>query len=347
MSFFLVALVLGAAVVHTALAASATVTPTNLQGWQIVPNGTVPIKFDTGPGTPPAGSGSLQFGPIDGSNPINKFIMIAPVTGLPVSGFASLSYSFYVDSASPVGVEHMYVNVYVDSAANGLGITATWYDCRYDFVPSGPKGFWNNASFNSVFTGWNQIANALGSCPTSLGALAPGSVIMFFAFNGGQSNASDAGLAGAFDNVTVTTSGSTTWDFEPQTTSKGKDAPTGLLPLGDDRINNYDHGAPVAAYPHDSGRDERGLIVYGINNDDGRGFLAMVVTPEEIAAAPAKPAQNTRLAEGEVAGLKMSFWRLESGLFQLNVIRPSGKTYVLIFKDLIPGGGGYTSFEFE
>jgi FIMAH domain len=188
-----------------------TVTPSNLNGWAIAPDGTVPVNFTTSTAT--IGSGSLQFGPIDGGVGANKFIMAAPASGMLLSDFSSFSYDFLV---SALNASHFYINVYVDSSANGLGTTASWYDCRYDYVPSGALGVWNTAGFNSGYTGWVNIANPLGSCPSSLSANAAGSVIMFLVVNGGQSNSSDAGLAGGFDNIIITTSsGATIYDFEP------------------------------------------------------------------------------------------------------------------------------------
>jgi hypothetical protein len=171
---------------------------------------------------------------------------------------------------------------------------------------------------------------------------------MFMAFNGGQSNASDAGLSGAFDNVRLVTTDTTDiWDFEPITTI---DPVTGkrvvVTAFMDGRVNNFDPGAPVAAYPNDAGQEARGFIVYEIF-EGGSGVYALVVTPEAIAAVPELPEQNTLIAETQTERLRITFWRLTSGEFQLNVIRPSGKTYVLIFPHLISGGGGYTSFEYD
>lgn len=347
----IISILIFAFIVQVALAATLTVTPLNTQGWQIIPDGTVPVSFDLGPGTPPSGVGSVQFGPIDGSVGANKFIMVAPVIGMPTSEFASLAYHLYVDAASGLSVQHMYVNVYVDTAANGIGVypPGRWYDCRFDYVPSGATGTWVSAGFNSAFTGWAGFTNYAG-CANSIGAQAAGSVIMRVVFNGGQSNASDAGLQGAFDNITIATSGgSDTYDFEPPVTIDpvtGKRIVITYLPFTDGRINNYDHGAPVAAYPHDAGKEHRGFIVYEVF-ESSQGVFAMVVSPEELAAVPEKPQQNTLIAEAETDRMSMTFWRLASGEFQLNVIRPGGKTYVLRFTDLIPGGGGYTSFEYD
>jgi hypothetical protein len=194
-----------------AAAGTVTVRPADLNGWVIDPDGTVAFGFLAGPAT--VGTGSLQFGPIDGTNPANKFIMFAPVDGL-VSDLVSLSYDFYVGAGS---YQHFYTNVYVDSSANGVGTFATFYDCRYDLVPaSGPAGSWSTNGFTAT-SAWTNVANPLGSCPATLAGLPAGSEIIGVVVNGGQSNASDAGLEGGFDNVVVTSvaDGTTIYDFEP------------------------------------------------------------------------------------------------------------------------------------
>lgn len=209
----------------TALAADTTVvvTPAAPSGWVVDPDGTVPYAFAGGAAS--LGDGSLQFGPIDGTVGANKFILIAPYSG-PSSELTGFSYDFYVDRASPGGAaagQHFYVNVYVDDSGNGLGTfgpgpgSSGFYDCRYDLVPpSGVAGGWATQSFGQA-TPWTNVADRrAGGCPTSLGGLAPGSEVLFVVVNGGQSTSSDAGVAGAYDNVVITTpSGTTTYDFEP------------------------------------------------------------------------------------------------------------------------------------
>lgn len=208
-----------AALVLTAsvgLAANLTVRPASPQGWTIIPDGTVAYGFDTGAAS--IGTGSLAFGPIDGSNPANKFIMMAPVGGMLASDLTSFSLDFYVDPASLVGSDNFYFNVYVDSAANGVGTTASFYDCRYDLVSpaAAPTGVWLSLSFTSSTTAWTNIASPLANCPTSLGALPAGSTILFLAVNGGQSTAADAGLLGRFDRAQIVSTAATdTYDFEP------------------------------------------------------------------------------------------------------------------------------------
>ena len=204
-------------------AASTTVVvkPSNLNGWQIIPDGTVPYGFVSGPAS--VGSGSLQFGPIDGTNAANKFVMLSPYAGR-VSDLTAFSYDFSIDPASSGGVadaQNFYVNVYVDDASNGIGTFAGgtgFYDCRYDSVPpTGTVSGWTTASFNQAST-WTNVANRTGSCLPTLAGVTAGSMVRFIAVNGGQSTSSDAGLKGGFDNVVITTSAATTtYDFEPET----------------------------------------------------------------------------------------------------------------------------------
>ncbi|MFZ5853741.1 MAG: right-handed parallel beta-helix repeat-containing protein [Chloroflexota bacterium] len=204
-------------------AASTTVVvkPSSLGGWQIIPDGTVPYGFVAGPAS--IGSGSLQFGPIDGSVAANKFVMFPPYAGL-VSDLTSVSYDFYIDPASSGGAgdaTHFYVNVYVDDASNGIGFfgpgpsSTGFYDCRYDSVPSaGVVGAWTTHSFNQT-SSWTTVINRTGTCPSTLGTVTAGSTVRFIAVNGGQSLASDAGLKGGFDKVVITTlTDATTYDFE-------------------------------------------------------------------------------------------------------------------------------------
>jgi len=207
--FLLVALV----ALAIPVTAQTVVTPSNLGGWVILPDGTVPVTWSLA--TAAIGSGSLQFGPIDGAVAANKFIMFAPYNGL-ASDLTNISYAYYIDAASLVGGQNFYVNVYVDSSANGIGTTASFYDCRYDYVPaSNTFGAWNTGSI-AAGGAWTGVGNPLGSCPATLAGMPAGSVVQRVVFNGGQSTASDAGLLGGFDNVAFTTpAGVTTYDFEP------------------------------------------------------------------------------------------------------------------------------------
>lgn len=314
-------------------AATLTVTPVNTQGWAIIPDGTVPITWSTSIAS--TGTGSLQFGPISGANPANKFILFTPYAG-PTAGFG-ISYDFYVGSLS---ANHFYMNIYIDDGNAG---TANWYDCRYDYVPTGAVGSWNTFNMTGATVPTNVTAQGGATCAATLGGLAANNNIMFIAINGGDSSAADAGLFGAFDNIVITTSGGTdVYDFEPTNVATSEPIPL------DDRINNLDYAAPIAAYGQEYGTGddiERGLHVYDIWQDSD-GTFVWQVTPEQIARVVSEPSVNTLIAETISNNLVIYFWRLSSGEYQLNVIQPDGKMYVLIFTDLSTGGGGYTSFEY-
>ena len=197
------------------------VSPSNLQGWQIIPDGSVPYAFVAGPAS--IGSGSLQFGPIDGTVAANKFIMYSPYAGA-VSALTSFSYDFYIDPASAGGAGgagQFYANVYVDDSANGIGFFGAgltsngFYDCRYDSVPTtGAVGGWTTNGFNQTST-WTNVGDRTGSCPATLTSLPAASRVIFISLNGGDSSSSDAGLKGGYDRVVIaTTTDSTTYDFE-------------------------------------------------------------------------------------------------------------------------------------
>lgn len=347
----IIALISSLVASRPAHAANYVVEDSNLEGWQFIIDGTVPYQFtDQYAAT---GLGSLQFGPIDGGNPINKFAIRAPYLNALASDFTLFSYDIFVHPMSARGSQYFYINVFVDSAANGVGTLAGTFDCRYDFAtPAGlPVGVWDTRQFDASFTGWVSMGQPMGAgtCQTSINALPAGSRIMYININGGGSTAADAGFMGGIDNVVIASGGVIdVYDFELAAVVIG---PGGTIitisrprPL-DNRINNLDGGSPIAAYnlAFETGQ---GLIIYEIDANS-RGFEVLVVTPEEIAAINSLPASNTLIVETQTARLQISFWRLSSGEFQINVLQPDGKLYVLIFNALMSGGGGYDSYEYQ
>jgi hypothetical protein len=202
-SLFVIVFLVASGIVY---AAPVTVTSGNTQGWRIIPDGTVPIIWSDSLAS--TGTGSIQFGPISGADPANKFIMEAPYIGL-ASSFG-ISYDYFVGT---LNASHFYLNIYID---DGDPATNNWFDCRYDFVPSGPSGNWNTFSITGATIPTNVTARNGATCDPTLGTLGANYNIFNVAINGGQSNATDAGLEGAFDNVIITTAtGTDTYDFEP------------------------------------------------------------------------------------------------------------------------------------
>lgn len=204
-------LLLGAALFTQAAFAQSVVTPSNNQGWLIIPDlpNEVPVEFTDGPAT--TGTGALQFGPI-GAAPAAKFIMYPPVTDVLSQDFTSFSIDFYPIAGN---TNDFYLNLYVDDIDNGIGVfTNGFYDCRYDLVPGGTIDTWSTLDARSTNMTWTNIAGGQG-CPVNLNGLADDSLIRFIAVNGGQSIATDVGLTGRFDSAVLESGGvTTTWDFE-------------------------------------------------------------------------------------------------------------------------------------
>jgi hypothetical protein len=148
------------------------------------------------------------------------------------------------------------------------------------------------------------IDNASDNCPTVA--------------NPGQADTDGDGIGDACES-------------RPRPRSDDDDGPPPGPPFipGDDRINvEAQASATIYCKPGQ-------LQVYGIN-EFGRGYLAMVVSPEEIAAAGVNPEQNTLIEEGFNG---ITLWRLTTGEFQVNApgLPPEPeKDYVFIW-DGCPG----------
>lgn len=109
----------------------------------------------------------------------------------------------------------------------------------------------------------------------------------------------------------------------------------------DGRINDYDTGNPVVLYGVKESNDIWGLEVYTTDGDS-----LFYVTPQQIAAVPECPENNSLIYEDDVTGI--SIWRLpprtvtaEAGAicpFQLNApASDPGKLYIIVFDTLYPG----------
>jgi hypothetical protein len=337
-------LILGLLIIVT-VAQAQTIVTGNLSGWQDASLGSPSITFADGPGAPPLGAGSLQ---VEITGPAQKFIVRPPygygVTGnsTPADQFVSFSYAFHVDDASTVGAINFYTNLYVVNTGYTDG---SWFDCRYDLEPSNTlaRDTWHTLSFDKNFTAWSLKAGS-GQCPNSIAELPADAQILFISLNAGQSTDTDIGLLGAFDAVSITTtSGTTTWDFEVGGQSSGSGGEE-ITVFTDGRINNTDLAAPVVAYPVEM-EGGTGFVFYGISGSS-QGFTALVVSPADIASVSELPSVNTLISESEIGGYYITFWRLTTGEFQLNVAQPNGKMYVMIF-DRLDMTGSYRSFEYE
>jgi hypothetical protein len=185
-------------------------------GWDFNPDpaNATPYEFSTA--FESIGTGSLHVLPI-ANTPAppqtgpQKFIAAHP-EGTLVSDLSSISYDFMIDPAGITAGKHtqFYLNVYTLLP----GSTSTFFDCRYDYVPSsGSSAAFTNASFAP---GDPPTRRSPLACPATMDGMPAGSTIRAIALNVGDTSfSSDQGVGGYYDNVVVAgTAGSTTYDFE-------------------------------------------------------------------------------------------------------------------------------------
>lgn len=219
------ALLLSVSFAGTTVAATTNVivTPSNDHGWIIPLPDNPPVAYGyNGPSDSAGGNGSLDVGPITAPSQ-SKLELQPPEVGEKVAAFGGLSYEFRVLAPAAVGTSanQFYTNVYVDSAANGLGFfgsggsSSGFYDCRYSFVAASGGAGWTAFSFNGG-TAHDGLNARHPSCQATLGGFTDASVIEFFRINVGDTSANDNGLEGALDLVSITFgAGTTVYDFEP------------------------------------------------------------------------------------------------------------------------------------
>jgi hypothetical protein len=165
------------------------------------------------------GGGSLYVEPI-GNNPADKFI--AEYFYLEeIANVNSISYDF--KTANTADASQFYLNLYVNDGSN----PAEFYDCRYNIVPTGVSpdpvtGFTTvTYDFDDPTSVTQRSSSSILPCPASPADLPEGAVLRAASINVGDATASDVGLEGYLDNVVLsTTSGTTTFDFEPEAQSK-------------------------------------------------------------------------------------------------------------------------------
>lgn len=205
------------------LASTTTVTPANNQGWVFNPDPSNATPYEFNDDEASTGVGSLYVQPI-GNTPTHKFIAKKNL-GIPTSDLISVSYDFLIaGDGTAADANQFYLNVYTNVAGSN-----TFYDCRYDYVPTvGSTNGFTTASFSST-----SAPTAIGDrttggdtfvCPATLDQMPAGSTVSGFTLNVGDTSANDAGLAGYLDNVVVATvNGTTTYDFEPFQTAASKE----------------------------------------------------------------------------------------------------------------------------
>ncbi len=205
--------------------ATVVVTPDDPAGWVITPAPfSTTSAFVAGPRT--LGTGSVQFGPITAADARSKFI-IGRAQVIPSQDFGGIAFDYYIDpAAANKAPQQYYLNIYTDSAENGLG--ETFYECRYDYVATVGGNGWHTLTATAA-TAATAVAVKRDSgltCGTSPDDLPAGSRVLSYALNGGDTSTNDTGLRGGFDNVVVTAAGTaTTYDFEPAEVTACDSAP--------------------------------------------------------------------------------------------------------------------------
>ena len=193
-------------------ASTLVVTSANQQGWVFNPDpaNATPYEFTTAKES--IGSGSLYVKPI-GTPAAKKFIATKAIN-IPVANLNSVAYDFLIaGNGTNASANQFYLNIYTN-----LPSSNTFYDCRFDYVPTtGSTSNFTTASFNSTTAPTNvgdRPADAF-TCPATLSGMPAGSTVSFIALNVGDTSASDVGLAGYLDKVVISTySDVTTYDFE-------------------------------------------------------------------------------------------------------------------------------------
>lgn len=211
-------LVLLAASLLTAAAATAATTTVRVDedgdaGWAFNPDPANSTPYEFTLNYRSIGTGSLWVRPISATTGANKFIA-AKDLNMAVGDLTSLSYDFNVGTAgaSANPYKYFYLNAYVN-----LPGSTTFYDCRFDYVPtSGPVGSWTTFAITPATTATGVGQRTGVTCPTTLGGMTAGSTVRAFTLNVGDTSINDGGVSGYYDNVQVskTDGNSTVYDFE-------------------------------------------------------------------------------------------------------------------------------------
>jgi hypothetical protein len=214
---------------------TATVTPANLQGWQIQTSGTgQTVTFVSGPATPPLGVGSAEFnvGPI-GSGAAQ--LRNPDYAGTLLSDLTTLKYATYVQQYGSGGQAN-YLILNVDYDGNATIDDLLFFEPVYQdatFFPSNPQGpltlnTWQ--TWDALNGGWWSVNGTAGANPgtgvkslSTIIAAEPNATIVNSGTAGGVRIVAGFG-AGAWDNFignadafTIGISNcNTTFNFEPQ-----------------------------------------------------------------------------------------------------------------------------------
>ena len=276
------ALASGAAV----LAATVTVAPGHMDGWA-VDNDTCgaattgSVAFVNGPGTPPAGSGSVQL-TVGANGDSYPTVRQSDYNGVKLSALTAFDYSTYVSHAGSGG-QAAYIDLYIDNNKDGVRDDILTFEPVYQtsqgaVVPNtwqhwdALHGLWWSDSMGGpppLFTLSSYVAAHPDASIVNVGG---GGVILA----AGCGGAAWTNFAGNADKLTIGVGGTdTTYDFEAAAanaggpTSKGQCKNGGWRNFTDPRFKNQ--GQCVAFVNHHDGKGNDDAQHGGQGHEQGKG----------------------------------------------------------------------------
>lgn len=230
---FIVAMTVGSASGQdtTVIVLGNTTTVENTPGgWMFSRDPRTATAFEFNNDQASIGYGSLYAGPITNTN-FNGIPGINPnwdkfigenFVRTAIADVNNISFDFLMGGGA-VNPNHFYMNVYMNF---GSSLQTKFFDCAYNVIATtGSTTNWTTVTFdpNSMYT-FRQSGTSPSPCPANPSGMGAGAHIRAIAINLGDTSANDLGYDGYFDNVVVdTTSGKTTYDFEPYLVATNKD----------------------------------------------------------------------------------------------------------------------------
>jgi hypothetical protein len=254
-----------------ALAATVVVAPGHMGGWA-VDNDTCgaattgSVAFVTGPGTPPAGTGSVQL-TVGANGDSYPTVRNGDYSGTKLSSLTALDYWTYVSHAGS-GNQAAYLDLYVDNNKDGVKDDILTFEPVYQSSGTIALNTWQH--WDALSGQW--WSDAAGGPPpfftlASYAAAHPDAAIVNAGGGGvilaaGCGGAAWTGFAGNADKLTIGVSGSsTTFDFEPAAAP-----PTGEPPKNKDQCKN----GGWRNFTNPTFKNQGQCVAY-VNHHDGKG----------------------------------------------------------------------------
>jgi hypothetical protein len=253
----------------TAVAATVTVSPGSPDGWAVNNDTcgaatTGSVSFVTGPGTPPAGSGSLAL-TVGSNGDSYPTLRNSGYNGVRLASITALDYWTYVSHAG-AGSQAAYIDLYIDNTGDGVkDDTITFepvYQTSQGTVTLNTWQHWN--ALTGVW--WSDaaggpppyftLASYIAAHPNATIVNSGGGGVILSAGCGGSAWTNFAGNA---DALTIGVTGAnTTYDFEA--------APTGGPPSAKDQCKN----GGWKNFTNPTFKNQGRCVSY-MNHHDGRG----------------------------------------------------------------------------